>query len=87
MATRVKAAPVEVLPAVTIKELMIATGKSQSTVYEMLKDGSLPCYRTKHGYVVPRLWFEDWQRGKWTPEPDIDIESTPISLVRRRSLG
>lgn len=76
---------------VTISDLVMATGKSRPTVYRLIASGELPGYRTSRGYIIPRQWFEDWQRGLWTmPEKkDASAESRevqePIDFMHRRA--
>jgi len=72
--------------AVTIKEVMIATGKSRSTVYEMLQSGDLPGYRGKAGgWVIPRPWFEDYLHGRWVPEYRRTMRAPVVALHQRAS--
>src|SRR5690606_21544610 len=70
----------------TISDLVKATGKSRPTVYRLLADGELPGYRTSRGYIIPREWFDRWQRGEWAmpekPSEPAD-EKQPIDFLRQ----
>ena len=72
-------------PAMTIREIQIATGKSQSSVYEMLRNGDLPCHHGKGGYVVPRPWFRRYLSGEWTKPAKTDVVPTPLIQRRKAS--
>lgn len=70
----------------TISDLVKATGKSRPTVYRLLADGELPGYRTSRGYIIPREWFDRWQRGEWVmPEKPSEAanEKQPIDFLRQ----
>lgn len=69
---------------VSMREWMIATGKSRATVNRMLKDGSLPCYDNGHGRITPRAWFRRWQRGEWVPEHATFATATPVVAIHSR---
>jgi excisionase family DNA binding protein len=71
----------------TIAELVEASGKSKPTVYRLIASGELPGYRTSRGYVIPRVWFERWQRGEWhmpAPPAEEPEASEPIDFLKRR---
>ncbi len=71
-------------PAMTIREICIATGKSKSSVYEMLKAGDIPCHRGKGGCVVPRQWFRRYLAGEWTkPVAAPTALRQPSDLIRK----
>lgn len=71
----------EIEPAMTIREICLATGKSRATVYRMLRAGNLPAYRGPGGYTIPRQMFRRYLDGRWTPRP---TQIAPVSLVQRR---
>lgn len=76
----------DVPKAVSIKELMVATGKGRSTIYVMIANGDLPGYRGKTGgVVVPRPWFEDWLHGRWVPHQQQN--TTPITVIHSRKVS
>ncbi|MGB3329183.1 MAG: hypothetical protein WBA46_09535 [Thermomicrobiales bacterium] len=71
----------EMPAAVSIREAMVATGKSRSAIYEMLADGDLPGYRTKRaGWVIPRPWFDDWLHGRWVP----GTSASKVTVIHQR---
>lgn len=80
----------DILPAVTIREATIVSGFSRATIYRLIAEGQFPGYRTPRGVSIPRLWFLDWQCGRWTP-PARDATSiataTSPSLLQTRKVS
>ncbi len=61
---------IDIEPAVTVEEMMLATGKSRATVYRMLAAGDIPSVKGTHGgRIVPRPLFRRFLDGTWT-KPD-----------------
>ena len=73
----------EIEPAMTVKEICKAIGRSPATVSRMLKAGDIPCQRGTHGGpIVPRALFRKYLSGEWTkPEP---AASKPVDFIQRR---
>lgn len=73
--------------AVTIKEAVIVSGFSRATIYRLIDEGEFPGHKTSRGVSIPRRWFEDWQRGEWTPlpKPEPVAAPEPVELIRRRA--
>jgi hypothetical protein len=84
----------EIHDALTVENLARATGKHPSTVRILIDRGELPGYKTSMGYVIPWYWFDQWQRGLWTPTPkqrggpknDPPAIPAPADLRRHRPL-
>jgi len=71
----------DIEPAVTIAEVMRATGKGRTTVYRMLEAGEIPCHKGVGGYVIPRPMFRRWLAGDWTPPTQM---REPVTLIHSR---
>ncbi len=79
---------IEPIPAWTIEDMCIATGKDRKTVMKLIDAGELPGVRFKaaRSYSIPALWALAWMEGRWQPatkETEETEEIAPLALVRR----
>lgn len=71
-------------PAVTIAELMAATGLGPRQARADVKAGLLPGRIRRTGeYVCPRGEFEQYVRGDWQPRPQPTTER--VQMVHKKA--
>lgn len=55
---------VELKWSMDVKEVALALGVNQSTVYEYCRRGVLPCTQLGTRYIIPRMALMQWMNGK-----------------------
>lgn len=74
---------IEPIPAWTIDDLCVATGKDRKTVMKLIDAGELPGQRFKsvRSYSIPALEALAWMKGEWKPR---NQTAKPVTLIHSR---